>query len=117
MPVRPKVEYVAEYVALLMLCPVDIAFTTDRRSKRVLQLEPLVGAAGKIARSVALAHDALAAQRAGMLVDDAAVGVIGRIERDALAMDMQGPREEVLTFFDRFSSQVRSVELQQIEGA
>src|SRR5262249_53781679 len=60
-----------------------------RRRCWVLDLQPVTHSARAIQRAEPLRHDALAAERAGMLVDDGAVIVIVPIERDAISLLVQ----------------------------
>src|SRR5215813_3032694 len=53
--------------------PILLRFALHRRRRRVLELEPVPCAAADIRRAQALRHDALAAEAAGVAVDDVAV--------------------------------------------
>ena len=50
-----------------------LGLTRDRRRRRILDLQPAVGATGAIRGSQPLRHDALTAERASLTVDDRAV--------------------------------------------
>src|SRR6185295_5259864 len=104
-------------VAPLTLRPIDFALAADGRSERVLHLEPLIGAAREIGRAKPLAHNALTAERASMLVDDRAVAVVTRIERHAVVRRSQYPGEKPLALLDWLPPQVSAVYLQHIEDA
>ena len=58
------------------LVPFFLGLARHRRRSRILDLDPAVSAARAIRGSQALRHDALAAERAGVLVDDCAVAAI-----------------------------------------
>jgi hypothetical protein len=61
------------------------------RCLRVFDLHPLIGSAGAIRRAEALRHDALAAERAGVLEDDRPVASVVLVEGDAF-MGVSGAR-------------------------
>ena len=61
----------------------SLRLAPDRGRGRVLDLHPTVGAAGSVGRTEPLRHDTLAAERAGLLVDDRAVARVVLIEGDA----------------------------------
>jgi hypothetical protein len=64
----------------------------------------------------ALRHDALTAERAGVLVDDRALGLVMGIERDARLCATQQPRQGRFARFERLPAQILAVELEQVEG-
>ena len=61
----------------------------DCGRRRVLDLQPAVGATGAIGRTEALRHDALAAERASLTIDDHAIRDEVRVERDARVLAAQ----------------------------
>jgi hypothetical protein len=65
--------------------PLLLGLARDRRRRRVLDLQPTVCAPGTVRRAQALRYDALTAKRAGVPVDDRALGLVMGIEPDARA--------------------------------
>jgi hypothetical protein len=63
--------------------PILFGFARHGRRRWIFHLEPAIGAAWSVRRPKALRHDALAAERAGLFVDDDAVDLEMAIERDA----------------------------------
>ena len=86
---------------LSSLRPIDLTLAADGWCVRVFHLEPLVRAASAVRRAKPLADDALTAERASMLVDQRAVAVIGRVERDPVVPFAQCPSKMLLAFLDR----------------
>ena len=85
---------------LSSLRPIDLTLAADGWCVRVFHLEPLVRAASAVQRAKPLADDALTAERASMLVDQRAVAVIGRVERDPVVPFAQCPSKMLLAFLD-----------------
>jgi hypothetical protein len=65
----------------------------------------------------ALAHDTLATKRAGVLVDDRALGAEGLIEGDTVVRKAQQPGQPALAVLDRLTPDVLAVGLKQVERA
>jgi hypothetical protein len=65
----------------------------------------------------ALRHNALAAERASLTVDDSAIRDEVRVERNARMLAAQQRLQGALAGFDRLAAQILAVELDQIEGA
>src|SRR5215469_9823912 len=74
-----------------LTAPLLFDLTLHCRRRRVLDLEPMVDAAGAIRRAESLRHDALATERTGVLKDNRAIPLIvpvclrGRHEGDQRA--------------------------------
>src|SRR6476660_7349668 len=67
-----------------LAAPILLRLTSNRRCRRVLDLEPMVDPAGAVRRTEPLRDDALAAERAGMFEEDCASTVVVLIEGDTL---------------------------------
>jgi hypothetical protein len=74
-------------------------------------------AARSVERAKPLRHDALAAERAGVLVDRGAVALIVLVQRDAVMRQPQQPGEPAFADLDRLAADILAVHLEQIEGA
>jgi hypothetical protein len=68
----------------LALVPLLLGLARDRRRRRVLDFDPAVGAAGPVRRTQTLRHDALTAERAGILVDDRAIAGVVLVEDNSV---------------------------------
>jgi hypothetical protein len=77
-----------------------------------LNLQPAISAAGAIGGAQALRHDALAAERAGVLVDDCAAAGVVLIERDAPVRMAHELGQDALAFLDGRVPQVRAVQFE-----
>ena len=66
-----------------ILIPLLLGLARDRGRRRVLDLHPTVGASRAVRRAEALRHDALAAERASLAVNDRSIRDEVRVERDA----------------------------------
>jgi hypothetical protein len=86
--------------------PVLFRLAPDRRRCRVLDLQPVIGPTGAVGRAEALRHDALAAERAGVLEEHRAVAEVMLVEGDALLGAVQKLRQEIFAFLDGCVSQV-----------
>jgi hypothetical protein len=61
--------------------PVFFRLALHRR-RRLLDLDPVLRSAGAVCRAEALRHNALAAEPAGLLIDDLAVADVAVVEGD-----------------------------------
>ena len=98
------------------LRPIDLTLAPDGWCLRVLDLEPLVRQAHAVRGAKPLAHDTLAAERTGLLVNDRTVAIVGLVERNAVVRLPEELRQKPLPFLDRAAPQVRAVNLDQVEG-
>ena len=99
------------------LTPILLGLATHRWRVRVLDLDPAISAAGAVGRAQPFRHDALAAERAGVLVDDRAVGLVMLIVDDAAARPVQQLRQRGLALLERRPAHVLPIELEEIERA
>src|SRR5262249_5984313 len=97
--------------------PILFGLAFYRWRGRVLDLEPVIDAAGAIMRSEPLRDDALAAERARMAEDARAVAVEVLIEGDAIANVSEEIGERCLAIFQRLPAKVLAVEFDEIESA
>jgi hypothetical protein len=97
--------------------PLLFGFAPYRGRRRVLDLQPAISAARAIRRAEALRHDALAAEHAGVLVDDRAVGIVMLIVGDACMRVAQELGQLAFALLDRHVPQVLAVEFEQVESA
>jgi hypothetical protein len=68
-------------------------------------------------RAEALRDDALAAERAGVLVDDRTVAAEVLVERDAFMRQTEQAGQPALALLDRLVAQILAVHLEQVERA
>jgi hypothetical protein len=87
------------------------------RCRRIFDLDPLLRSTGAVRRAEPLRHDALAAEFAGLPIDDIAVADIVRVERDTGRAIAQQPGQQLLTLFDRQPAHFLVVKLKQVESA
>jgi hypothetical protein len=73
--------------------------------------------AGTVRRAESLGHGALAAELAGLLIDDLAVADVVLVEGDAWRWLAQQLGKPGLAHLDRQPAQVLAVEFEQVEGA
>src|SRR6185503_708501 len=99
------------------LVPLFLSLARDGGRGRVLDLDPAIDAARFIRRAEPLRHNALTAERAGVLVEDRAVAVVVLVEDDARMRAAQQISQEGLAVFNRCPAQIPAVEFEQIEGA
>ena len=83
----------------------------------VLDLDPLRGAAGTVRRAEPLRCDALAAERARVLVNDCPVAAKVLIEGDPIVRKPQQPSKPPLAILDWLSPKVLTVHLEEVERA
>jgi hypothetical protein len=80
------------------LTPILFGLATHRWRGRVLDLHPTVGAAGSVGRTEPLRHDTLAAESAGVLVDDRSVARVVLVEGDAFMGMIEKVCQDALAF-------------------
>jgi hypothetical protein len=87
-----------------------IGFECEHEVKRYAAanplLQPAVGATGAIRGSQPLRHDALAAERTSLPVDDCAIRDAVRVERNARMLAAQQGLKGTLAGFDRLATQI-----------
>jgi hypothetical protein len=76
--------------------PLLLGLAGDRGRRRVLDLQPAVGAAGAVRRPKALRYNALAAKRTSLAVDDCAVGNEMRVEHNPRMLAARRERKATL---------------------
>src|SRR4029077_17963645 len=86
--------------------PIFLRFAFHCRRIRILALDPVPGAAGRIRGVATLRHDPLQAQLAGMLL----------VEPQPWLSTLEGALKQRLSLDQRFAPHVGPVELDQIEG-
>ena len=96
--------------------PLFLRLAPHRGRCRILDLESLPGAAGAVSRAEPLRHDALAAELAGLAIDDRAGADVMLVERDAGVRLTQQLSQHSLALFDRQSAHLLVVKFRQIEG-
>src|SRR5262245_44286014 len=94
------------------LAPVFLRLPFHGGSGRVLDLDPVVGAAGDVARANALAHDALAPQLAGVFEHLRAVDVKVLAELQSATCTLEEMGQLALACLDWHRPQVLAVKLQ-----
>src|SRR6516225_7136741 len=97
--------------------PLLLSLPRHRWRCRVLDLQPAIGATGSVRRAKPLRHDALASERAGVLVDDRAIAAVMLIEGNAFTLPAQQPCQCGPAFLDWQSPHIVTVESNEIEGA
>ena len=70
--------------------PIDLTLAPDGWCDGVLDLEPLICSAHAVRGAEPLAHNALAAERTGLLVDNCAVAIAGLVERSCRGRVAEG---------------------------
>jgi hypothetical protein len=81
-----------------------LGLSSGRRRDRILDLKPMGRTSGTVGRAKALRDNALAAERARVLVDGRAVLAIGLIERDAFMREPEQAGQPALALLDRLES-------------
>src|SRR5204863_8769232 len=97
--------------------PMLLDLAAHCRCCRVLHLAPFVRAAVDIARSAALAHDALAPEQASVRVHDVTRLVEGAVTHKTGAAPGEQRGQLALAQLDRLRSQVAPLKLQQVKRA
>src|SRR6476469_8447235 len=97
--------------------PLLFRLAPNRRRRRVLDLEPVRRSAGAVRRAQPLRHDALAAERARVLVDRRAVTAEVLIGGDTVMREPKQAGEPALAVLDRFAPDVFAVHLEEVERA
>jgi hypothetical protein len=104
--------------ALSLCAPILLGLALYRRRHWILRLQPIIDPAGAIWRSEPFRHDALAAKRARLLEDNAAISREMLVEGNAVASVVEKKMgERALAVFERLLAEIEAVELDQIEGA
>ena len=97
--------------------PIFFVQPPHRRCRWVLDLQPVRRSACPIRRAKPLGHDALAAERARVLVDDGTIAAERLIKGDAVMRKPQQPGQPALSVLDRLGAHVLAVHLEEIERA
>jgi hypothetical protein len=97
--------------------PMVLGLARDSGCLRVFDFHPMIGSARAIRRAELLRHDALAAERAGVLEDCRAVASMVLVERDTFMGVTQKLRQYSLALLDRHVPQVLAVHFEQVESA
>jgi hypothetical protein len=97
--------------------PIFALKPAHRWRRRVLDLEPMRRSTGLVRRAEPFRNDALAAQRAGVLVDRGGIAAVNLVDRDAVVPMLNEPRKVFFPLFDRIRPQVSAVDLDEVEGA
>jgi hypothetical protein len=95
--------------------PILLRFAPHGGRPRVLDLEPMVDAAGPIRRAEAFRHDALTAELAGMMENKRAFRHRKLVKRDAGMLVVNRLLEPTLAIFNRLPAQVFTIELDTVE--
>ena len=104
----------------VLICPNALsAFLSGgyRQRSWIRHGEPIASPAGRIARAVPLAYDALAPECARSLEDNRARSVEDAVQRQLRPAVDQQPRQLRLALLDRLAPQIVAIESEQIEGA
>jgi hypothetical protein len=103
--------YAVCYATTPTLAPPILRFTFNRWRFRILDLHPMRNSTGAVRRTEPLRHDALAAERAGVLEDGCAVTVIVDVEDDSLTLRVQDFGQYMLALLDWTAAQVLAINL------
>jgi hypothetical protein len=99
------------------LTPLLFGLARDSGCLRVFDFYPIIGPARAIGRAEALRHDALAAKRASLAIDDCAIRSEVLVEHDARMFAAQQRLQGQFACFNWRAPQILAVEFEQVERA